>query len=79
MAAEHALASRATISLAELGNETIIVGATADSAGFTERVLSAFADVGITPRTHEDPYPDLGLQAAREGLGVSVSARSVFP
>jgi DNA-binding transcriptional LysR family regulator len=42
-------------------------------------VLSAFAETGIAPRTRTDPYPDLGLQAVREGLGIVIYARSAFP
>jgi DNA-binding transcriptional LysR family regulator len=33
----------------------------------------------VTPATRPDPYPDLGLQAVREGLGVVVYVRGAFP
>jgi DNA-binding transcriptional LysR family regulator len=77
--ADHALADAPHVSLADLGAETVLVASSADSAGFTERVLNAFATAGIEPRTRTDPYPDLGLQAIREGLGVVIYARSAFP
>lgn len=79
MAAEHPLAGRTSVTLADLAEETIIVAGLAESAGFTERVLAAFAAEGISPPTVADPYPDLGLQSSRERLGVTVDARSAFP
>lgn len=42
-------------------------------------MLSAFAQHGIAPRTRTDPYPDLGLQAVRQHLGVVIYARGAFP
>jgi DNA-binding transcriptional LysR family regulator len=33
----------------------------------------------MTPHTLADPYPDLGLQAVRENLGIVVYPRSAFP
>ena len=77
--AEHPLATRHALALEDLADETILVAATADSGGFTERVLDAFRGAGVEPRVRADPYPDLGLQAVREGLGVVVYARSAFP
>ena len=50
-----------------------------DSGGFTARVLELCAARGFRPTTRPDPYPDLGLQAVREGLGVVVYVRSAFP
>jgi DNA-binding transcriptional LysR family regulator len=75
----HPLASRPRLTLRDLAEETILVAASSDSAGFTERILSAFTALGIAPRTRADPYPDLGLQAVREGLGLVIYARSAFP
>ena len=77
--AGHALAGRGSVTLAELAAETILVAGGADSGGFTDRVLGAFSAAGIAPATRPDPYPDLGLQAVREGLGVVVYARDAFP
>jgi DNA-binding transcriptional LysR family regulator len=75
----HPLAARTQLSLADLAEETILVASSHDSGGFTERVLAAFAAAGIAPRTRPDPYPDLGLQAVRERLGVVVYARGAYP
>ncbi len=77
--AAHPLAARREVGLEDLAEETILVASGADSRGFSGRVLRAFAAVGLQPRTLADPYPDLGLQAVREGLGVVVYPRSAFP
>jgi DNA-binding transcriptional LysR family regulator len=76
---EHHLATRAALSLSDLAKETILVGATDDSRGFTDLVLSPFRNAGLNPRTVADPYPDLGVQAVREGLGIVIYPRSAFP
>lgn len=73
----HPLAGRDTVSPEDLRDETILVASTQESGGFTARVRAALADVA--PATRPDPYPDLGLQAVREGLGVVVYVRSAFP
>jgi DNA-binding transcriptional LysR family regulator len=75
----HPLAARTQLALSDLADETILVASSHDSGGFTDRVLAAFAAEGITPRTRPDPYPDLGLQAVRERLGVVIYARGAFP
>jgi DNA-binding transcriptional LysR family regulator len=77
--AEHALAARPTLSVEDLAQETILIAASSDSAGFTKRVLAAFEARGVEPQLRADPYPDLGLQAVREGLGLVIYARSAFP
>jgi DNA-binding transcriptional LysR family regulator len=77
--AGHPLAPREALSLGDLASETILVAASRESGGFTGRVLTAFADAGVTPRTAVDPYPDLGLQAVREGVGIVVYVRSAYP
>jgi DNA-binding transcriptional LysR family regulator len=79
LAEDHPLAVRSQLSLDELAGDTILVAASRESVGFTERVLSAFTERGIAPRTRTDPYPDLGLQAVRERLGIVIYARSAFP
>jgi DNA-binding transcriptional LysR family regulator len=76
---DHPLAKRAQLTLEDLADQTILVGATDDSHGFSNRVLSAFAAAGIAPHTLADPYPDLGLQAVRENLGIVIYPRSAFP
>jgi DNA-binding transcriptional LysR family regulator len=75
----HPLATRTELTLFDLADETILVAAGHDSGGFTDLVLAEFAAAGITPRTRPDPYPDLGLQAVREHLGVVIYARGAFP
>jgi DNA-binding transcriptional LysR family regulator len=77
--ADHPLATRSHLTLQDLAGKTVLVAASRDSSGFTDRVLTAFAEAGIVPKTRPDPYPDLGLQAVREGLGVVIYARSAFP
>ncbi|EHN10195.1 transcriptional regulator LysR family [Patulibacter medicamentivorans] len=77
--AGHRLAGRSTVTLDDLSEETILVAASRDSGGFSDRVLGAFAAAGIRPATRVDPYPDLGLQAVREGLGVVIYVRGAFP
>jgi DNA-binding transcriptional LysR family regulator len=79
LASGHPLASRCQLKLEDLMDENILVAATDDSTGFSSRVLSAFETAGIRPRTVADPYPDLGLQAVREGVGVVIYPRSAFP
>jgi DNA-binding transcriptional LysR family regulator len=77
--AHHPLAARATLTLADLAGETVLIAGGHESGGFTDRVLGAFAAAGIEPRTAPDPYPDLGLRAVREGIGVVIYVRSAFP
>jgi DNA-binding transcriptional LysR family regulator len=77
--ASHPLATRDRLSARDLAGETVLVATSQDSGGFSDRVLAAFARAQVTPSTRPDPYPDLGLQAVREGLGVVVYVRSAFP
>ncbi|MDA0136495.1 LysR family transcriptional regulator [Solirubrobacter deserti] len=76
--ADHPLAQRASVALGELRDEPIIVAGGPDSPGYTAAVVQLCRDAGFEPRTVPDPYPDLGVQAIREGLGVVVYARSAF-
>lgn len=75
--ADHALATRSSVAPQDLAGETVLVAAGTDSGGFTARVRAALAGVAVD--TRPDPYPDLGLQAVREGLGIVVYVRSAFP
>lgn len=77
--AGHRLADRDHVAIEDLASETILVAASTDSRGFSARVLAPFAEAGITPITRPDPYPDLGLQAVRDGLGVVIYVRDAFP
>jgi DNA-binding transcriptional LysR family regulator len=76
---EHALATQTRLTLEDLAQETILIAATDDSHGFSSRVIAAFTAAGIAPHTLADPYPDLGLQAVREQLGIVIYPRSAFP
>ena len=75
----HPLCARPSLSLADLAGETVLIAGGAESGGFTDRVLRAFDAAGVMPRTAPDPYPDLGLRAVREGVGVVVYVRGAFP
>jgi DNA-binding transcriptional LysR family regulator len=77
--ASHPLASRESIALGDLSDETLIVAGGPESPGYTATVVEHCRAVGFEPKTIPDPYPDLGLQAIREGLGVVVYARTAFP
>ena len=76
---DHPLASRASVALEELAEETFLVAEGGESGGFTDRVLTLCRARGFEPATRPDPYPDLGLQAVRERLGIVVYVRSAFP
>jgi DNA-binding transcriptional LysR family regulator len=76
---DHPLASRSSVALEELSGETFLVAESAESGGFTARVLELCRARGFEPVTRPDPYPDLGLQAVREGLAVVVYVRGAFP
>jgi DNA-binding transcriptional LysR family regulator len=76
---DHPLASQLSVALEELSAETFLVAEGADSGGFTARVLELCRARGFEPSVRPDPYPDLGLQAVREGLGVVVYVRGAFP
>ncbi|MBI5106833.1 MAG: LysR family transcriptional regulator [Solirubrobacterales bacterium] len=77
--ADHPLAARHAVSVADLAGETLLVAGGPDSPGYTAAVVAACRAAGFEPRTRPDPYPDLGVQAVREGLGVLLYARSGFP
>jgi DNA-binding transcriptional LysR family regulator len=76
---DHPLAGRASVGLEELAEETFLVADSVESGGFTDRVLEMCRVRGFEPNTRPDPYPDLGLQAVREGLGMVIYVRSAFP
>jgi len=73
--AGHRLASWPSLSLADLAEATVLIAGSGESGGFTDRVRRAF---GALPRTAADPYPDLGVRAVREGIGVVVYVRVAF-
>jgi DNA-binding transcriptional LysR family regulator len=76
---DHPLAASGLISLGELRDETFLVAGGRDSDGYTAAVVAACRAAGFEPATRPDPYPDLGIQAVREGLGIVLYAPSGFP
>ena len=76
--ADHRLARRETVELAELRDEVLLVAGGPDSPGYTATVLGLCREAGFKPATLPDPYPDLGLQAVRERLGVAVYVATAF-
>lgn len=70
VAIDHPLAQETTVTLARLGEETILVGSGDASRGYTEHIKTLFAAAGLSPNTLPDPYPDLGLLAAIEGRAI---------
>jgi len=76
--ASHPLAARDSVALGALRDETLIVAGGLESPGYTAKVVELCRAAGFEPRTLPDPYPDLGLQAIREGLGVVLYPRTAF-
>jgi DNA-binding transcriptional LysR family regulator len=76
--ASHPLAARGSVALDDLRDETLIVAGGLDSPGFSTTVTELCRGAGFEPKTIPDPYPDLGLQAIREGLGVVIYVRTAF-
>jgi len=75
---DHPLANRRKVALGELAGETLLVAGGKDSPGYTAAVLDACRAAGFEPHTLPDPYPDLGTQAVREGLGIVLYVRTAF-
>ena len=78
LAATHPLAARTSLALEDLRDETLVVAGGRDSPGYTAAVVGLCRAAGFEPATVADPYPDLGLQAIRDGLGVVVYVRTAF-
>lgn len=76
--ASHRLASRNSVALEELRDERVIVAGGPDSPGYTATVVELCRSAGFEPNTVPDPYPDLGLLAIREGVGVVIYVRTAF-
>jgi DNA-binding transcriptional LysR family regulator len=76
--ADHPLAGRGSVALEELRDERLVVAGGPGSPGYTAAVVERCRAAGFEPDTVPDPYPDLGLQAVREGLGVVVYVRGAF-
>jgi DNA-binding transcriptional LysR family regulator len=75
---DHPLARRSRVALHELAGETLLVAGGKDSPGYTAVVLDACRAAGFEPHTRPGPYPDLGTQAVREGLGIVLYVRTAF-
>ena len=75
---DHPLANRRKVALGELAGETLLVAGGKDSPGYTAAVLDACRAAGFEPHTLPDPYPDLGTQTVREGLGIVLYVRTAF-
>src|SRR3954454_20756295 len=75
---DHSLAGRQHVALGELAGETLLVAGGKDSPGYTATVLESCRAAGFEPQTRPDPYPDLGTQAVREGLGIVLYVRTAF-
>jgi DNA-binding transcriptional LysR family regulator len=75
---DHPLAKRRRVPLDDLAGETLLVAGGKDSPGYTDAVLDACRSAGFEPNTRPDPYPDLGTQAVREGLGIVLYVRTAF-
>ncbi len=75
---DHPLAKRRKVALDELAEETLLVAGGKDSPGYTAAVLEACRAAGFEPNALPDPYPDLGTQAVREGLGIVLYVRTAF-
>jgi hypothetical protein len=56
----------------------LVVAGGPDSPGYTTAVVARCRSAGFEPRTLPDPYPDLGGQAVREGLGVVLYVAGAF-
>jgi DNA-binding transcriptional LysR family regulator len=72
VASDHRLSEAGTIAVTDLDGEPVIVGSGASSAGFTDALTDVLRGAGMEPETVPDPYPDLGLLAAAEGVGVTL-------
>jgi len=76
--ASHPFAARGSVALDDLRDETLIIAGGPDSPGFSATVTGLCREAGFEPETIPDPYPDLGLQAVRKGLGVVIYVRTAF-
>ena len=55
LSSDRLLAARTRLRFEDLEKETVLVGATDDSTGFSGRVLAAFQAAAMTPRTFAGP------------------------
>ncbi|MGD9696171.1 MAG: LysR family transcriptional regulator [Thermoleophilia bacterium] len=76
---DHPLIGRGLVAVDDLADQVLLIAGGRDSPGYTATVLELCREAGIAPATRPDPYPDLGVQAVREGLGVVIYVATAFP
>lgn len=75
----HPLAGTETLTLQELVSETLILYPKAPRPNFTDLILQAFHDRGLTPdRTMEAREIQISLGLVAAGMGVTIAPRSVL-
>jgi len=75
--ADHALAGRRRLRLAQLGDTAFVLFPRSHNPGFYDRVLAAFSEAGISPRIAEEVWPRAnGVGLVRAGLGATFMAPS---
>ncbi|MSU22755.1 MAG: LysR family transcriptional regulator [Opitutus sp.] len=68
----HALAQRAALRLSDLAATPFVLFPRTHNPGFYDRILSAFASAGVTPRIAEEVWPRAnGIGLVRAGLGAT--------
>lgn len=75
---DHPLAGRERVAVADLRDQVLVVAGGTDSPGYEAAVVELCRAEGFTPALCRDPYPNLALQAVREGLGVAIHVRTAF-
>lgn len=72
LAADHALAGRASLRLKDLAAVPWVMFPRAHNPGFYDRVIAAFAKAGVTPRIAEEVWPRANaVGLVRAGLGAT--------
>lgn len=70
--ASHPLASHSRLRLRELVDTPLVLFPRSHNPGFYDRILAAFARVGVTPQIAEEVWPRVnGIGLVRAGLGVT--------
>jgi DNA-binding transcriptional LysR family regulator len=70
--ADHALATKASLSLKDLAATPFVLFPRANNPGFHDRIMAAFAGAGVSPRIAEEVWPRAnGVGLVRAGLGAT--------
>ncbi len=70
--ADHPLASRARLRLKDLANTPFVLFPRSHNPGFYDRILTACAQAGMTPRIAEEVWPRAnGIGLVRAGIGAT--------